>query len=92
MYVAHMNTAFCVNPMNMVNYTNLTVSSGYYSRNQKGLDYYQVENRNNRAYWTVRIRWPGMLEQHKYKDLVDAIAIKVKNLLLLLKLLEDLKN
>lgn len=40
----------------------------------------------------MRIRWPGMLEHHKYKDLVDAIAIKVKNLLLLLKLLEDLKN
>ncbi|PKU36695.1 hypothetical protein llap_13006 [Limosa lapponica baueri] len=34
----------------------------------------QEEERDNRVYWTVWIRWPGTLEPQKYRALVDTGA------------------
>ncbi|GAB0207786.1 hypothetical protein GRJ2_003244300 [Grus japonensis] len=50
------------------------VSSDYDEQDQRGPASSQVEERDNRVYWTVWIRWPGTSDPQEYKALVDTGA------------------
>ncbi|RMC10041.1 hypothetical protein DUI87_12838 [Hirundo rustica rustica] len=49
-------------------------SNVYHDRNRGGPASSQVEERDNRIYWTVWIRWPGTSDPQKYTALVDTGA------------------
>ena len=46
----------------------------YYRQEQRGPASSQVEERDNRLYWTVWIRWPGTSDPQEYNALVDSGA------------------
>ncbi|GAB0206840.1 hypothetical protein GRJ2_003149600 [Grus japonensis] len=50
------------------------VSSEYDEQDYRGPASSQVEERDNRVYWTVWIRWPGTSDPQEYKALVDTGA------------------
>ncbi|KAM6101009.1 uncharacterized protein LJ206_009010 [Theristicus caerulescens] len=50
------------------------VSNECYDQDQRGPASSQVEERDNRVYWTVWIRWPGTSAPQEYKALVDTSA------------------
>ncbi|GAB0208355.1 hypothetical protein GRJ2_003301200 [Grus japonensis] len=50
------------------------VSSDYDEQDERGPASSQVEERDNRVYWTVWIRWPGTSDPQEYKALVDTGA------------------
>ncbi|GAB0202691.1 hypothetical protein GRJ2_002734700 [Grus japonensis] len=50
------------------------VSSDYDEQDERGPASSQVEERDNRVYWTVWIQWPGTLDPQEYKALVDTGA------------------
>ncbi|GAB0206302.1 hypothetical protein GRJ2_003095800 [Grus japonensis] len=50
------------------------VSSEYDEQDERGPASSQVEERDNRVYWTVWIRWPGTSDPQAYKALVDTGA------------------
>ncbi|GAB0207598.1 hypothetical protein GRJ2_003225500 [Grus japonensis] len=49
-------------------------SSKYDEQDERGPASSQVEERDNRVYWTVWIRWPGTSDPQEYKALVDTGA------------------
>ncbi|RMC14749.1 hypothetical protein DUI87_06923 [Hirundo rustica rustica] len=49
-------------------------SNVYHDQEQGGPASSQVEERDNRIYWTVWIRWPGTSDPQKYTALVDTGA------------------
>jgi len=50
------------------------VSNKFSDQDQRGPASRQVEERDNRIYWTVWIQWPGTSDAQEYKALVDTGA------------------
>ncbi|GAB0197946.1 hypothetical protein GRJ2_002260000 [Grus japonensis] len=65
---------FCSPPVWTSISTIRKVSNEYDEQDQRGPASSQVEERDNRVYWTVWIRWPGTSDPQEYKALVDTDA------------------